>query len=138
MVDVEVLKVVVKVDATRTEISTEEGSVSGEYGGDIDVAFPAERYGHTDLPFVEVGDYGLGQLPRDVLHVSGGQAGVSTAPKNEGRDDSLPPGTRRRCSRRQSPRLSHDRWEELGCQRGSKGRPSIRPTWSTGYRCRTR
>ena len=76
VVDVEVLKVVIKVYATRTEIAAQKSSMGGEYGGDIDVAFPAERDGHTNLPFVEMGDYGFGQLSRDVLHVSGGQCGV--------------------------------------------------------------
>ena len=76
VVDVKVLKVVVKVDATRAEIATQKRSVGGEYSGDIDMAFPAERYGYANLPFVEMGDYGLGQLSGDVLHVSGDQYGV--------------------------------------------------------------
>ena len=71
VVNVEVLKVVVKVDATGAEIATKKCRVRGEYGGNIDVAFPAKRDGHTNLPFVKMGDYGLGKLPRDVLYVIG-------------------------------------------------------------------
>ncbi len=42
MVDIKVLKVVVEIDGSRTEVSTEEGSVSGENGGDVDVTLSAE------------------------------------------------------------------------------------------------
>ena len=68
MVDVEVLKVVVEVDATGAEIAAKKSRVRGEYSGDVDVTFPAERDGHANLPFVKMGDYGFGQLPRDVLY----------------------------------------------------------------------
>ena len=70
VIDVEILKVVVKVDATGAEIAAKKSRVCGKYSGDIDVAFPAERDGHADLPFVKMGDYGLGKLPGDILHIS--------------------------------------------------------------------
>ena len=73
VVDIEVLKIVVEVDAARAEVATQECRVCGEYGGDVNVAFPAKRYGHADLPFVEMGNYGLGKLSGDVLYVSRGQ-----------------------------------------------------------------
>ena len=76
VVDVEVLKVVVKVNATSAEIAAKKSRVRGEYSGDIDMALPAERNGHANLPFVKMGDYGLGQLPRDVLHASGDQFSI--------------------------------------------------------------
>ena len=73
VIDVEILKVVVEVDTTRAKIATQECRVRGEYGGDIDVALPAERYGHADLPFMEMSDHGLGELSRDVLNKCRGQ-----------------------------------------------------------------
>ena len=89
VVDIEVLKVVVKVDATGAEITAKKGRMCGEHSSDIDMAFPAERYGYANLPFVEMGDYGLGQLSGDVLHVSGDQCIIKerwrvkfTSPRN--------------------------------------------------------
>jgi len=41
VIDVEVLKVVVEVDATRAKIATQKCCVGGEHSGDIDVALPA-------------------------------------------------------------------------------------------------
>ena len=73
VVDIEILKIVVEVDTTRAKISTQKCRVCGEYSGDINVTLPAERYGHANLPFVEMSDYGLGELPRDVLHEYGDQ-----------------------------------------------------------------
>lgn len=70
VIDVEVLKVVVEVDTTRTKIAAQKCRVRGEYGGDIDVTLPAKRYGHANLPFMEMSDYGLGELSGDVLHKS--------------------------------------------------------------------
>jgi len=89
VVDVEVLKVVVEVNTARAKIAAQKCRVRGEYGGDIDVALPAERYGHPNLPFVEMSDYGLGKLPRDVLHENRDQHSIKgerrvqlTSPKN--------------------------------------------------------
>lgn len=89
MVDIEILKVVVEVDTTRAKIATQKRRVRGEYSGDIDVALPAERDGHTNLPLVEMSDDGLGELSRDVLRESRGQCSVKkgqqvplTSPRN--------------------------------------------------------
>lgn len=76
VVDVEILKVVVKVNATGAEIAAKKSGMCGEYSGDVDMAFPAERDGHADLPFVKMGNYGLGELPGYVLHVSGDQHNI--------------------------------------------------------------
>ena len=73
MIDVEVLEVIVKVDATRAKIATQKSRVGCEYRGDIDVTLPAERYGHANLPLMEMSDYGLGELSRDVLYEGRGQ-----------------------------------------------------------------
>ncbi len=62
MIDVKVLQIVVKVDASGTEISAQQGSMGGEDGSDVDMTFPTERDGETSLPFVEVGDNGRGEM----------------------------------------------------------------------------
>lgn len=54
VINVEVLKIVVKVDRTSTEVSTQEGGVGSEDGGDVYVSLPAERNGDPSLPFVEM------------------------------------------------------------------------------------
>jgi len=58
VVDVKVLEVVVEVDATRAEVTAEQGSVGGEDGGDINVTLAAEGNGKASLPLVEVGNNG--------------------------------------------------------------------------------
>lgn len=60
MVYIKVLEIVVEIDRAGTEVSTEEGSVGGENGGDIDVTFTAEWDCETSLPFVEMCDNGGG------------------------------------------------------------------------------
>lgn len=42
VVNVKVLEVVVEVDASGTEVSTEEGGVGGEDGGDVNVSLSAQ------------------------------------------------------------------------------------------------
>jgi uncharacterized protein (UPF0212 family) len=81
VVDVKVLEIVVKVDAARTEIATEEGRVGGEDGCDVDVALATQRNSEPRLPFVEVGNYGSCELAGDV---------VTEEPRDEvAKDDSL-------------------------------------------------
>ena len=67
VVDIKILKIVVKVDTTSTQVPTEEGSVRGEDGGDINVPLSAESNGKTGLPFVKVGDDGGVGLPAGEL-----------------------------------------------------------------------
>ena len=69
VVDVKVLEVVVKINATRAKVATQESCVRSENSGDIDVTFPAERDGHANLPFVKMGYHGPVELSSDVLHV---------------------------------------------------------------------
>jgi hypothetical protein len=59
VVHVKVLQVVVEIDASRAEVSAEQGRVGGEDGGHVDMALSAQRNGQTGLPFVEVGNDGL-------------------------------------------------------------------------------
>ena len=63
MVDVKVLQVVVKVDASRAEVSTEQSRVCGEDSGDVNLPLPAKRDRKSGLPFVEVGNNRLVKAP---------------------------------------------------------------------------
>jgi hypothetical protein len=54
VINVKVLEVVIEIDRAGAKISTEECSVSGENGGNVDMTFPAEGYGKTRLPFVKM------------------------------------------------------------------------------------
>lgn len=56
VVDVEILKIVVKVDRASAEVTAEKSSVCCEYGSDVDVSFSTKRDGDTSLPLVKVGD----------------------------------------------------------------------------------
>ncbi len=67
VIAIKVLKVVVEIDTACAEVTTEEGSMSSEDGCDIDMTFPAEGDSEACLPFVEMGDNGLVESPRDVL-----------------------------------------------------------------------
>ena len=68
VVDIEVLEIVVEVDRAGTEITAEQGSMSGKHRCDIDVPLAQERDGETSLPLVEVGDHGLVELACDILY----------------------------------------------------------------------
>jgi hypothetical protein len=61
------LEIIVKVNRSGTEISSEEGGVSGEYGGDIDSTFFAERQSYTGQPFMELDDNSATFLMKDIL-----------------------------------------------------------------------
>ena len=67
VINVKVLKVVVEVNRTGTEVSTEQGSVRGKDGSDVNVPFSAERNGETSLPFVEMRDDSLVELTINIL-----------------------------------------------------------------------
>ena len=67
MIDIKVLKVVVEIDGTGTEVSTEESSVGCEDCRNVDVALSAEGDSEASLPFVEMGDNGLVESSRNVL-----------------------------------------------------------------------
>ena len=89
VIDVEVLKVVVKIHATRAEVATQKSCMRCENSGDIDVAFSAEGDGHANLPFVKMSYHGPVELSSDVLHVVANQYGdaerrriLLTSPRN--------------------------------------------------------
>ena len=67
MIDVKVLKIVVKVDGTGAEVATEKSGVCGEDGGHVDMTFSAKGDSEARLPFVEVCDDCSVELTRDVL-----------------------------------------------------------------------
>jgi hypothetical protein len=94
VVDIKVLKVVVEIDATGTQVSTEQSSVGGEDGGDVNVPLSAKGDSETSLPFVEVGDNGG-------LGLSAGELDVSSSVLicKSGVDSRLR-GTMRQCNRR--------------------------------------
>ncbi len=58
-INVKVLEVVVEVNRSSTEISSEQGSVGGEDGGDIDTAPLAQGKCDTREPLVEMRNYCL-------------------------------------------------------------------------------
>ena len=58
MINVEVLEVVVEVDASGAQVTTEQGGVGCEDGGHVDVTFAEQGNCKTSLPFVEVSDDG--------------------------------------------------------------------------------
>jgi hypothetical protein len=67
VVDVEVLQVVVEVDAARAQVPAEERRVRGEDRRHVDLPLPAERNRDPGLPLVEVRDDRGRRLPCDVL-----------------------------------------------------------------------
>src|SRR5277367_6555801 len=66
VIDVKVLKVVVKVDAPGAEIATEKGRMSRKDRRDIDVPLATQRNGESRLPFVEMGDHSRMELQRNI------------------------------------------------------------------------
>lgn len=76
-VDIKELQVVVEVHVAGTKVPTEQGSVSGEDGGNIEVALADKDEGDTGQPFVNVSDDGWGGVPVGVVELRGGDgAGV--------------------------------------------------------------
>ena len=71
VVDIEVLKVVVEVDASRAKVSAEQCGVSCEDGGNVDVTFSKKRNSETCLPFMEMGYDSSFELTSDILNTTG-------------------------------------------------------------------
>lgn len=67
VIDVKVLKVVVKVDAARAEVSSEQSGMGGKDGGDVDVSLSAQRDSKSGLPLVEVSNDGGRSVVADEL-----------------------------------------------------------------------
>ena len=55
VIDVEILEIVVKINAAGTEVATKERCVSGEDSSHVDMSFAQEGDCKTGLPFVEMG-----------------------------------------------------------------------------------
>lgn len=64
VVYIKVLQVVVEIYTSSAQVSTQERSVGGEDGGNVDMSLSAERNSQTSLPFVEMGDNGSVGFPR--------------------------------------------------------------------------
>jgi hypothetical protein len=56
VVNIEILKIVVKVDRACAEITAEKGSMCGEYSSNVNVSFSTKRDSNTGLPLMKVGD----------------------------------------------------------------------------------
>jgi hypothetical protein len=56
VINIEILQIVVKVDGTGAEVSSEERGMGCEDGCDVDAAFSAEGESDTSKPFVEMGN----------------------------------------------------------------------------------
>lgn len=69
---VKVLQVVVEIDGTGAEVSSEKSGVSGEDGGDVDVSLPAERDREPCQPLVEMCNDRFGPLLGHKLGTGGG------------------------------------------------------------------
>jgi hypothetical protein len=55
VVDIKVLQVVVEINTSSTQVPSQQSSVGGENGSDVDMPFPAKSNSETSLPFVEMG-----------------------------------------------------------------------------------
>ena len=92
VVDIKVLEVVVEIDTTRTQVSSEQSSVGGKDGSNVDMPLSAEGDSETSLPFVEMGD-------NSSLGFSACELGVSSCARRKRRDVLLR-GTMRQCIQR--------------------------------------
>lgn len=156
LVYIKVLEVVVEVDASGAEVSSEQGGVGGEDGRDVDVSLSAERNGETGLPLVEMSDDGRlgvvdGELKRSEQVQSARSQSSRPTNSDEGSGRAPLRGTKRRgCDKvagsvetpfrelgkvgrtiqKRSSRWSRGRWPDWGFRRGSRDRPSTRPFFS--------
>jgi hypothetical protein len=55
VINIKVLQVVIEINTSSTQVSTQQSSVSGKDGSYVDVSLSAEGNSETGLPFVEVG-----------------------------------------------------------------------------------
>jgi hypothetical protein len=58
VIDIKVLKIVVEINTTSTQVSSEQGSVGSENGSDVDMPLSTEGNSETSLPFVEMSNDG--------------------------------------------------------------------------------
>jgi len=67
VIDIEVLKIIVEIYRTSTEIPAEKSGVGSEDGSDVDMTFTTEGDSEASLPLVKVGDDGCSSLASDIL-----------------------------------------------------------------------
>jgi len=61
MINIKVLQVVIEINTSSTQVSTEQSSVGGKDGSYVNMPLSAKGNSETGLPFVEVGyDCGFG------------------------------------------------------------------------------
>lgn len=77
VVAVEVLQVIVEVNRSCAKIAAEKSSVCSKHSCHIDVTLATEGDGYSDLPLVEVGDYGRFLVARYVLKARSEKQGYS-------------------------------------------------------------
>jgi hypothetical protein len=68
-VHIEELQIVVEVDRAGAEVSSKEGGVGSEDGGDVHLSFLGQGKGDTGEPFVKVGDDSTVSFAGDVLQM---------------------------------------------------------------------
>ena len=56
VVNIEILKIVVKINGASAEIAAKKSGVSGEYGSDVNVSFPTQWDSNASLPLMKVGN----------------------------------------------------------------------------------
>jgi len=61
MINIEILQVIVEIDGTSTELSTEERCVCCEDRRHVYLSFTAKRDGHASLPLVKMSNDSLRQ-----------------------------------------------------------------------------
>ena len=92
MINIKVLQVVVEINTSSTQVSSEQSSVGGKDGSYVDMPLSAKGNSETGLPFVEVGyDSGFG--------FSGGELISASTLFHFDEIDSLLRGTMRQCIR---------------------------------------
>jgi len=64
MINIEILQVIVEIDGTSTEVSTEERCVCCEDRRHVYLSFTAKRDGHASLPLVKMSNDSLRQKKR--------------------------------------------------------------------------
>ena len=67
MVNVEVLKVVVEVDAAGTKVATKKGGMCCEYSCNVNMALAAKGDREARLPLMKMGNHSGFLLPSDIL-----------------------------------------------------------------------
>lgn len=70
VIDVKELKVIVEIDGSSAEISSEEGGMSSENRCDVDSTFSAERECYSGEPFVEMCNDSFVSLVRNKLKLA--------------------------------------------------------------------